>query len=188
MVKQTKQRIIGVILLLLLAAIVAPLLLRSPDEVRVALDMTLPPPPGLPEIAIEPVVGEYEQQLALAEIDADRDAIRLASEEAEMQAQQLPAASGQGTASPPAAAPPPLSGWAVQAGSFSNAEAAEAEAQRLRDGGYRAFTRMAVQADKTLHRVFAGPELERAAAVALRERLAADQRFAIQGLVISLAP
>ncbi len=187
MVKQTKQRIIGAILLVLLAAIIAPLLLRSPDEVRVALDMSLPPPPSLPEIAIEPVVDEHEQRLAQAEIEADREAIRKAGEEAELQARQQQGRPEPAEPVPPAEAPP-LSGWAVQAGSFSTADAAEAEAQRLREGGYRAFTRAVVQADKTLHRVFAGPELDRAAAVTLREQLAADQRFGIQGLVISLAP
>src|SRR5690606_4672223 len=130
----------------------------------------------------EPVVDEQEQGMALAEIDAERENLRRAGEEHELRLRNQestvaeapePAAAPQSEPPAPAIAPqrpeaPPLSGWAVQVGSFSTAEAAQTQAERLRDGGYRAFTRAVPQADKTLHRVFAGPELERADAQSLR--------------------
>lgn len=195
--KQLKQRIIGGLLLLLLAAIITPLLLRTPEEVRVALDMSIPPPPTLPQMAIEPVVDQAEQDMALAEIEQDRDTVRRAGEEYEQRARDaeapVPPAVAEApavVAEPPAAVqdPPPLTGWAVQVGSYSSADSASGQAQQLRDAGYRAFTRTVEQGGQTLHRVFAGPELERAAAVALRERLASDAGLRVQGLVVSLAP
>lgn len=198
--KQLKQRIIGGLLLLLLAAIIAPLLLRTPDEVRVALDMSIPPPPTLPQMAIEPVVGPAERDMALAEIEQDRDAVRRAGEDYDQRARDAEGAAVQvpepAVAETPATPPParaqqdtpPLTGWAVQVGSYSSADSAASQAQQLRDGGYRAFTRAVEQGGQTLHRVFAGPELERDAAVALRERLASDAGLRLQGLVVSLAP
>lgn len=195
--KQLKQRIIGGLLLLLLAAIITPLLLRTPEEVRVALDMSIPPPPTLPQMAIEPVVDQAEQDMALAEIEQDRDTVRRTGEEYEQRARDaeapVPPAVAEApavVAEPPAAVqdPPPLTGWAVQVGSYSSADSASGQAQQLRDAGYRAFTRTVEQGGQTLHRVFAGPELERAAAVALRERLASDVGLRVQGLVVSLAP
>ena len=199
--RQLKQRIIGGLLLLLLAAIIAPLLLRTPDEVRVALDMSIPPPPTLPQMTIEPVVGQAEQDMARAEIEQDRDAVRRAGEDYEQNVRdaegpEVPASEpAAAVADAPAATPaparqetPPLTGWAVQVGSYGSADSAANQAQQLRDGGYRAFTRAVEQGGQTLHRVFAGPELERDAAIALRERLASDADLRLQGLVVSLAP
>ena len=199
--KQLKQRIIGGLLLLLLAAIITPLLLRTPEEVRVALDMSIPPPPTLPQMAIEPVVDQAEQEMALAEIEQDRDTVRRAGEDYDQRERDAGAPAAQPatdvpTQAPPAVTeapavrqdPPPLTGWAVQVGSYSSADSAGGQAQQLRDAGYRAFTRTVEQGGQTLHRVFAGPELDRDAAVALRERLASDADLRLQGLVVSLAP
>ena len=46
---RTRQRVIGLLLLLLLAAILAPLVLRTPEQVRLALDMSIPEAPRISE-------------------------------------------------------------------------------------------------------------------------------------------
>ena len=206
--RQVTQRIVGVMLLLLLAAIVTPFLLRSPEEVRVALDLSLPPPPESPAMAIEPVVTDAEVAEFDARISDERASVRRIAEDAESVAGPVEeTAAGQGTGisaadlqddvrdeeisvAEPAAAEPAaqLSGWAVQVGSFSRLSGAESLAQQLRDAGYRAFTRPFEQPEQTLHRVYLGPELDRDRARDLRERIAADDSFGLQGLVVSVGP
>ncbi|MBZ2187678.1 SPOR domain-containing protein [Alcanivorax sp. JB21] len=192
--RQVTQRIVGVILLLLLAAIVTPFLLRSPEEVRVALDLSLPPAPESPAMAIEPVVSDAEVAESDARISDERDTVRRTAEAAESPVgipEQEPAEPAPDVAdeAPPTAPPAAqLSGWAVQVGSFSRVDGAESLAQRLRDAGYRAFTRRFEQPGQTLHRVYLGPELDRDRARDLRERVAADENFALQGLVVSVGP
>ena len=205
--RQVTQRIVGVILLLLLAAIVTPFLLRSPEEVRVALDLSLPPAPESPAMAIEPVVSDAEVAESDARISDEREAVRRTAEAAEspvgMPEQDIPEQEPEGVADQPAPDPAPevadeapptappaaqLSGWAVQVGSFSRVDGAESLAGRLRDAGYRAFTRRFEQPGQTLHRVYLGPELDRDRARDLRERVAADENFALQGLVVSVGP
>ncbi|MBA3981624.1 MAG: cell division protein [Alcanivorax sp.] len=196
--KQLGQRIVGAILLLLLAAIVTPFLLRSPEQVRVALDMELPPPPEAPTLPIVPAVSDEEVAEAELRIDEERDQVRRDGEQVLAVTPDDTAdadADADADAAPPpepaAEAPredPPLSGWAVQVGSFSRAEGATELASRLRDAGYRAFTQPFDQGDQRLHRVFLGPELQRDRAAALRERIAADEAFGLQGLVVSVGP
>lgn len=229
--KQTGQRIVGAILLLLLAAIVTPFLLRSPEQVRVALDMELPEPPAAPTLPIVPTVSDQEVAEAQARIDDERDQVRREGEAAltpatpetdtetagtgraasagpetvesgvaesapaEQAEASDPAATGEPEAprvvAPESVAPeddPVLSGWAVQVGSFSRPEGAAELASSLRDAGYRAFTRPFTQGEQRLHRVYLGPELVRERATQLRERIAEDDAFALQGLVVSLGP
>lgn len=192
--KQLGQRIVGAILLLLLAAIVTPFLLRSPEQVRVALDMELPPPPEAPTLPIVPAVSDEEVAEAELRIDEERDQVRRDGEQLLAVTPDDTADADADAAPPPepaAEAPredPPLSGWAVQVGSFSRAEGATELASRLRDAGYRAFTQPFDQGDQRLHRVFLGPELQRDRAAELRERIAADEAFGLQGLVVSVGP
>ncbi|MEY1661821.1 SPOR domain-containing protein [Isoalcanivorax beigongshangi] len=208
--KTVKQRLVGALLLLLVAAILVPLTLRTPDQVRVALDLEVPPAPESTQMVLEPVITSGQQQAVTEQIEHDRATLAAAGERYNEQAGQDEPPSVVATPAPepapaptpapapapepkPAPAPEPaLSGWAVQIGSFSQPDRAASEAQRLRDQGYRAFTRAAVSGDgKPLHRVYAGPDVQRADAIALRDRLAADTRLGangVSGLVVSLAP
>ena len=45
--KRTRQRIIGIVLLLILAAVLAPFVFRSPEQIRNALDMQIPDQPEM---------------------------------------------------------------------------------------------------------------------------------------------
>ena len=72
---QTRHRIIGVVLLCVLAALVTPVIFRSPDQVRVALDMDLPPPPDVEPISLSPVVTDDEIEQADEAIDQAREDI-----------------------------------------------------------------------------------------------------------------
>ena len=69
---------IGLLLLLLLAAILAPLVLRTPEQVRLALDMSIPEAPRISEPDIAPVVSEEEQAATDRQIDEEQQQVAAA--------------------------------------------------------------------------------------------------------------
>ena len=195
MEERLKQRLIGVLLLALLAAILAPLLLRSPEEVRVALDLDIPEKPEPMEIEPAPVVADVEREATGERIAADREQVR-ADAEAYQEAREREDPSEDALEKdaledgPPAddAREPELSGWAVQLGSFESERNARRMAEQLGDRGYNAFVRASERDGDTFYRVFAGPELERERALELRDRLAGEDEGALEGLVVPLDP
>lgn len=181
-----KKRLTGVILLALMIAIAAPFVVRSPEQVRVALDLEIPPPPPLPSALDEVLVSDaelarVEQRLAkLTEVPKDTVAPEVpetleAAPTTELVSPQL-------AKSFPEKAPQIAEGWGVQLASFSEQANAQALKQKLLDAGYPAYIR--ISNEPTLYRVYAGPELEREQALKLRGRLAEDQAIALTGLVM----
>ena len=75
----------------------------------------------------------------------------------------------------------PLSGWVVQLASLASKDNALALQERLRGLGYTAFVEETKTAQGVLFRVRVGPELERANAEKLRDRL--DQQVQLKGIV-----
>lgn len=75
----------------------------------------------------------------------------------------------------------PLSGWVVQLASLASKNNALALRERLRGLGYTAFVEETATAQGVLYRVRVGPELERANAETLRNRL--EQQVQIKGIV-----
>ncbi|MFP1678995.1 SPOR domain-containing protein [Alloalcanivorax sp. C16-2] len=209
--QRTRQRLIGLLLLLLLAAILAPLVLRSPEQVRMALDMSIPEPPAVDEPRVDPVIGGEEQVATDQQISEEQQAVAEAGEEqakdepaedapATTQAPAAPsrepsAEQGGGARDEPAPAPAkpdgqdgPRPGFTVQVASFSDAANAEALVTRLRAAGYNAYHRTVSQDGNHWERVFVGPEIKRADAESLRQRLADDKDFALDGLVRTFVP
>jgi DedD protein len=74
----------------------------------------------------------------------------------------------------PASAPASTAGWAVQIGTFSNAENAERLARELRGDGYKAFVSPYQSNGKKRVRVRVGPEPDRSRAEQLAKRLRRD--------------
>lgn len=81
----------------------------------------------------------------------------------------------------PETAPKPLSGWVVQLASLASKDNAMALRERLRGHGYTAFVEEIKTPQGVLYRVRVGPELERANADNLRNRL--EQQVQIKGIV-----
>ncbi len=77
----------------------------------------------------------------------------------------------------------PLIRWVVQVGVFSGSDNAEKLVFSLRDAGYRAVSRAETADGVTRYRVVVGPEVSRAAAVQLGDRLLAEQ--GLKGIVQS---
>ena len=88
-----------------------------------------------------------------------------------------PASAANRTADPTLRNPAREARWAVQIAAFSARDKADALVKRLQAGGYKAYVLESREAGGTLFRVRAGPLPERSAALALRERLAANPEF-----------
>lgn len=191
---RTRQRVIGLLLLLLLAAILAPLVLRTPEQVRLALDMSIPEAPRISEPEIAPVVSEEEQAATDRQIDEEQQQVAAAEPEPRVAppvVEEEPSANGEPSADEapqPAAQDAPQPGFTVQVASFSDVANAQALVARLREAGYSAYHREVRQDGNTWQRVFVGPEIKRERAEALRQRLADDKAFALEGLVRSFVP
>lgn len=189
---RTRQRVIGLLLLLLLAAILAPLVLRTPEQVRLALDMSIPEAPRISEPEIAPVVSEEEQAATDRQIDEEQQQVAAAEPEpraAPPVVEEEPSADEEPSEAPqPAAQDAPQPGFTVQVASFSDVANAQALVARLRDAGYSAYHREVRQDGNTWQRVFVGPEIKRERAEALRQRLADDKAFALEGLVRTFVP
>lgn len=204
---KTRQRLIGFLLLLLLAAILAPLVLRSPEQVRVALDRSIPPPPRTSTPDVAPIISEQQQQDVDDDIHEQQQAVAKAGKQA-LKASPKPAgppadsappqasvASDAGQSVPRPATPSdskpalPKAGFTVQVASFSDESNAQALVRRLKDADYNAYYHSVQQDGNTWQRVFVGPEIKRDNAEALKQRLAADKHFALDpGLVRAFVP
>ncbi|MBB5015814.1 SPOR domain-containing protein [Rehaibacterium terrae] len=74
-------------------------------------------------------------------------------------------------------------GFAVQVGAFRTEADAIALRDRLRNGGFVAFSERVQTESGTLYRVRVGPEPDRAAAERLRDRV--NERFRLNGMVVA---
>ena len=213
---KTRQRLIGFLLLLLLAAILAPLVLRSPHQVRVSLDMAIPPAPKTQAPSTAPVVSDSQARAAESDIEQQHQAVAEAGAEAlksqgggDKDAAAKAAGQGAGTppstdssvavnaapspasgsASPPAKADTPSPAFTVQVASFSDENNAEALVKRLKAADYDAYHRTVQQGGNTWQRVYVGPVIKRSDAEALSKKLADDQRFELgDGLIVPFVP
>ena len=76
-----------------------------------------------------------------------------------------------------------LNAWVVQLGSFSSDENANSLKQELRDAGFPAFVEPYQQDGKTLFRVRVGPEIKRSDAIEIQKRI--KQALNEEGIVVS---
>jgi len=185
-----KERVTGAVVLVVFAVLVVPIFLDGPsveDEI-VSEAVTLP--------------GQNNQERKQQTIVLDRnrsEPVPASRTPANTQSSPVPAAAEkqepvakeQEESKPvaaPASSPPDTSStpadpavstnasetgmWAVQLGSFSSQENAEALASSLRDQGYAAFLSQLQRDNGQLHRVRIGPQKDRASAEAIAAQLA----------------
>lgn len=196
-----KERLIGAIVLVVVAVLVVPVFLDGPssDDEIVTEQVTLPGQNDQPRMqqtivlerdrdepvpsaapAPDPVPIEAPTPAAAAEQKPKTSPARPEADEAETVAAEVVA---EPESAPPAeqerrpapeAAPAAAAGglWAVQLGSFSNRENAEKLASDLRGEGYAAFLSRLEANGAELHRVRVGPQKDRGAAESVAATLA----------------
>ena len=93
---------------------------------------------------------------------------------------RAPVAPSSATRSPAKA---PANAWVVQLGSFSSEQNAWALRDKLRNKGYHAFVERVSEGSKMVIRVRIGPELQRAKAEAVQQKL--EKEMKIKGIVMA---
>ncbi|WP_221794803.1 SPOR domain-containing protein [Oceanobacter mangrovi] len=167
MEKHLNKRIVGAVVTVLALAVLVPIVIDGQRQ-NLTIDEDMPDMPAMPEWA------EVEDQQRIR-FDLEQLANGEASKELEPPQSDL---SDQSVAAPPAVAKQPDRAvldeellpyaWAVQVGAFSSLENADKYRDKLRQQGFKAFSR---SDGDGLTRVFAGPELQREAAESLLKRL-----------------
>lgn len=189
-----KQRLIGAFVLLALGVIFLPVLFE-PDHRR-NLDRTS----QIPEApAIEPV------SIARAKRNTDIEAARPAEQmytlsadaRANQEAEAVPAedgsaVNGDAEISVSTASETILDGkgviraWAVQVGSFKEAERAAALLEQLIGDGYQAYSRSTNTDKGRVTRIYVGPKVERSRAIELKRDL--DRKLKLDTLIVIFTP
>ena len=174
---RVKERLVGAVIFVALIVALVPEILSGPHRATTASDAN----------DSEQPLRTYTVDLAEQGFPADRpeDGLDEPTEEAPQPATPAPpptvapapAESARPTTRAPARAEPD-SGWAVQLGSFSNADNAERLAAELRARGYKAFVSRFESSGEPRLRVRVGPEQERARAEQLASRLRREGRQA----------
>ena len=205
MQQDTKQRIVGTVVLLACCMIFLPIVFDGKGSYEPALTSRIPDPPQI-TILPEPkqtrpvIIADSDiPAVALPEIDADQPASATNqtsdsdSENTLTVAQEATAAGPDATESVPARTGhegtlPQLgvdglpTGWSVRLGLFSNADNAAVLLERLQNAGYRAYIREIESDGGQLRGVFVGPWLNRQLSAGYQSSL--QEEFQLAGIVV----
>ncbi len=195
-----RQRVIGSLVLLALAVILAPVLFDFSGGPTVDETSRIPEPPALSEVPFpeperpadipepsEPEPFPAPEPRVPAESNGSGSQVSSRENRAETTEPAPEPTTGEpSTPSEPAAAEP-IEGdpWVIQVGSFSERAGAESLLQRLVDDGFRAYHRTQHRNGRDLHLIFVGPLPSRAEA----DRVKADieRQYRLDVLVRRLA-
>lgn len=176
-----KQRLIGAFVLLALGVIFIPVLFEPDPSLSVSRETLIPEAPAVEAVRIEPPKPVADLEAAkppeeMYQMSVDNGAHQVAAEPESVgddkPSQKAPILDDKGV----------VKAWAVQVGSFKEAERAAVLTASLLERGYDAFSRGS--ADMT--RVYVGPKADRAAVIALKKSL--DQDLGSNTLIVSFTP
>ncbi len=192
----TKQRVVGTVVLLALALIFLPVILDGDGNYQPIIGSRIP---AAPEVQIMPTPVPQRPV-----IEADRfespspEPVPPAEEAPGENSASVSVTDGLESEPEPVAEPESVpdttsvtvslderslpEGWSVRLGLFSNRENASNLRQRLLDAGYRAYSREYSGADGVMTGVFVGPQIDRAEANRLKNRL--QEEYQLAGLVV----
>lgn len=181
MERALKERVIGVVVLVVFAVIIVPVFLDGPPQEAEIVSETLQLPGQngaaqkqqtivLNRDRDEPVPAASNPPAAKP--DAAAATVKTGQDRPEPARVEAPKpAAPQAAATTDGAATSETGLWAVQLGSFSNQQNAERLAADLRKQGYAAFLSQVSSGNTSLHRVRIGPQKDRASAEAVAAKL-----------------
>ncbi len=167
MEQKRKQRLVGGLVLIAAAVILYPLFFgrNMPNE---ELAVVIPEPP--PAMDVPDTIGVLNEPMVVPEDPADFELPPAAGD-------SKPTLDKQGI---------PVS-WTLQLAAFSKQENAWQLQDKLRDSGYRTYTREGTSGSgKTLYRVYVGPELRKEKLLKLRKEI--DQQLKLKGIAVRFRP
>ncbi|HEY4645593.1 MAG TPA: SPOR domain-containing protein [Steroidobacteraceae bacterium] len=181
---RVKERLVGAVILVALIVALVPEILSGPRRATTAGGSVDAEQPlrrytiDLQEQGFPPDRSESEPQEPPEEAASPATPESSAPTRTEVAVSATPDSTRTASRPPTAREPAGETGWAVQLGSFSNAENAERLAAELRKRGYKAFVSRFESVGQPRSRVRVGPEQERARAEQLAERLRREGRQA----------
>jgi len=202
--QNTKQRIVGTVVLLACCLIFLPIVFDGEGSYEPALTSRIPDPPQitiLPEPqqtrpviiadsdvpAVPPPETEADQPASAEQIsDSDAEIASTIAQETTAAgpevSESVPAYTGQDETLPQLGEDGLPSGWSVRLGLFSNADNAAILLERLQEAGYRAYMREIESDEGLLRGVFVGPWLDRQLSAGYQSSL--QEEFQLAGIVV----
>lgn len=180
---ETKQRIVGTVVLLALALIFLPIIFDGQGSYQSPVSSRIPEAPVI-SILPEPVqsrpviiadtlpeeVVEEPTQAAEPQVEVSEEVV--VSEPEPTFTREIPTLADSGLPQ----------GWSVRLGSFSDAANVENLVNRLQSAGYKAYTRELGDEQDRMTAVFVGPWLERERVEEYQEAL--QDEFNLTGIVV----
>ena len=204
MQQDTKQRIVGTVVLLACCMIFLPIVFDGEGSYEPALTSRIPDPPQitiLPEPKqTRPVIIADSDIPAVARSATDVDqmvsakqasdtgadtALNIAQEDTDAVpkvSESVPARTGHEGTLPQLGEDGLPTGWSVRLGLFSNADNAAVLLERLQNAGYRAYIREIESDEGQLRGVFVGPWLNRELSAGYQSSL--QKEFQLAGIVV----
>ena len=204
MQQNTKQRIVGTVVLLACCLIFLPIVFDGEGSYEPALTSRIPDPPQitiLPEPqqtrpviiadsdvpAVPPPETEADQPASAEQIsDSDAEIASTIAQETTAAgpevSESVPAYTRQDETFPQLGEDGLPSGWSVRLGLFSNADNAAILLERLQEAGYRAYMREIESDEGLLRGVFVGPWLDRQLSAGYQSSL--QEEFQLAGIVV----
>ena len=172
-----KQRLVGAMVLVVAAVVFVPMLFDTRDEASASRGHTMVSPASPPAVEPQDASARVIPLEGAATGGGDSDGAHASDAAAPRQAPaaEPPVAASARTASTQAAK---NSGFAVQLGSFSKEGNARGLRDRLVAKGYSAY----METTDSVTRVYVGPQLSRAEAERVLEKLLADTK--LKGIVV----
>lgn len=204
MQQDTKQRIVGTVVLLACCMIFLPIVFDGEGSYEPALTSRIPDPPQitiLPEPkqtrpviiadsdipAVAPSATDVDQTVSAkhaSDTGADT-ALNVAQEDTDTVpkiSESVPARTGHDGTLPQLGVDGLPTGWSVRLGLFSNADNAAVLLERLQNAGYRAYIREIESDEGQLRGVFVGPWLNRELSAGYQSSL--QREFQLAGIVV----
>lgn len=162
-----QNRLVGTIIIVALAVIFLPDILDGKKETTQAVFVDLPPQPEMSSVSEPPAfpLEEVKQKATIkTELVAD-----VATDDFEIQESELASDSSEAqdqavilsSATSPQVEAPVSAGFVVQLGVFRHQKNVQELLGRLRQNGYKAFSRPVKTSSGELTKVFVGPELDK---------------------------
>ena len=204
MQQDTKQRIVGTVVLLACCMIFLPIVFDGEGSYEPALTSRIPDPPQI-TILPEPkqtrpvIIADSDiPAVALSATDVDQmvsakqasdtgadTALNIAQEDTDTVpkiSESVPARTGHEGTLPQLGVDGLPTGWSVRLGLFSNADNAAVLLERLQNAGYRAYIREIESDEGQLRGVFVGPWLNRELSAGYQSSL--QREFQLAGIVV----
>ena len=203
-----KQRLVGALVLLSAAVIFLPLIFDGRDQQEVYTDIQIPEEPVVTLDVTKPKIDKPHFEAVKAKIEQDRKAITPSEETLNQPVESLPPVEDPAVAAKQEIAeikksvePAPTEeqnktdqvssdnlaeAYTVQLAAFSSHDNAEKLHKKLIEKNYPAYIQTGKSGDKTVYRVFVGPQLRKNRAAIIADAL--FKEFKLKGMVVRYSP